>query len=295
MRIGVMFPHDEIGPDPIHIRDFVQTAEGLGYDHVVLYDHVLGAGRGTRPNWSGPYDADNLFHEPLVLFGYLAGITSTIEFATGIFILPQRQTALVAKQAAEVAVLSGNRLRLGVGLGWNEVEYEGLNVEWARRAARYEEQIGVLRALWTEHTTTVNGRFHTITDAGINPRPTRPIQLWLGSGSAPAALDRVARVGDGWIPSGTFADELAPVLADLRARVRACGRGEGEVGVQARLISSRMPAESWPGECERWAELGVTHLAVSSKGVGNETVSDHLSFLERFKCANLDPILERSA
>jgi probable F420-dependent oxidoreductase len=294
VKIGALFPHDEVGADPGDVRDFVQTVEGLGYDHIVLYEHVLGAGRTTRPDWKGPYDADNLFHEPFVLFGYLAGITTTMEFVTGIFVLPQRQTALVAKQAAEVALLSNNRLRLGVGLGWNEVEYESLGIEWRRRAARYEEQIGVLRALWGEHTTTVEGEFHTIIDAGINPRPTQQVPVWLGSGGAKSAMDRVARIGDGWIPSGTFAAELAPLLEDLRAMVLSYGRSLDDVGIQARLITSRMPAEQWSPECAAWQEVGATHLAISSKGVGNEKLSDHLKFLERFKAEHLDPLLAQA-
>ncbi|MTD57583.1 LLM class F420-dependent oxidoreductase [Amycolatopsis pithecellobii] len=290
MKIGALLPHDEVGAHPGDLRDFVQTVEGLGYDHILQYEHVLGAGRGTRPDWTGPYDADNLFHEPFVLFGYLAGVTISIEFVTGVFILPQRQTALVAKQAAEVALLSGNRLRLGVGLGWNKVEYESLGVPWSRRAARYEEQISVLRALWGEHTTTVDGEFHTIIDAGINPRPTEPVPLWLGSGPAEPAIDRVARLADGWIPGGTFTAELGPQIERVRSLVESHGRDPAAFGIQARLVTSRMPAEQWGQECREWAKLGVSHLAVSSKGIGNETLSDHLRFLEKFKAENLDPV-----
>src|SRR5215211_2683125 len=197
MRFGVVFPQTEIGADPAAVKEYAQTADELGYTHLLVYDHVLGADTtiAERRDWRGPYTTEHLFHEPFVLFGYLAGLTQRLELVTGILILPQRQTALVAKQAAEVDVLSGGRLRLGVGVGWNAVEYEGLNENFLNRGARSEEQIAVMRALWSDTAITFKGRWHTIDDAGINPLPVqRPIPVWIG-GMAESALRRAGQLG----------------------------------------------------------------------------------------------------
>jgi alkanesulfonate monooxygenase SsuD/methylene tetrahydromethanopterin reductase-like flavin-dependent oxidoreductase (luciferase family) len=127
MNIGVVFPQTEIGNDPVAIRDYAQTVEGLGYTHVIAYDHVVGANPNRPGGWLGPYTFETPFHEPFVLFAFMASVTHKLGFAPGIIILPQRQTVLVAKQAATLDVLSGGRLRLGVGIGWNQVEYIALN------------------------------------------------------------------------------------------------------------------------------------------------------------------------
>ncbi|MDE2969186.1 MAG: LLM class F420-dependent oxidoreductase, partial [Chloroflexota bacterium] len=186
MKLGVIFPQTEIGNDPGAIREFVQAAEELGYEHILAYDHVLGADPAKHPNWGGAYTMDSAFHEPFVLFGYLASVTSTIKLTTGIIILPQRQTALVAKQAAEVDVLSNGRLRLGVGLGWNRVEYEALGQDFHNRGRRVEEQIALMRRLWTEESVDFDGKWHTVDGAGINPMPVqRPIPIWMGGGAEP--------------------------------------------------------------------------------------------------------------
>src|SRR5579885_1964305 len=215
MRIGVVFPQTEIGSDPGVVREYAQAAEGMGYSHLLAYDHVLGADTATRPGWRGPYTSETQFHEPFVLFGYLAGLTRTLELVTGIIILPQRQTALVATQAAEVDVLSGGRLRLGVGIGWNQVEYEGLNERFSNRGARLEEQIEVLRALWSETSITYTGRWHTIDHAGINPLPVqRPIPIWIGA-TADAALRRAARLADGWFPQRPPDDQARAMMERL--------------------------------------------------------------------------------
>ena len=200
MQIGVVFPQTEIGADPAVIRDFAQTAEDLGYHHILAYDHVIGANLASRPGWQPPYSHLDVFHEPFVLFGFLAGITKSIELVTGIIILPQRQTVLVAKQAATLDVLCGGRLRLGVGIGWNPVEYEALGANFHDRGRRCEEQVDVMRKLWTQNPVTYEGRWHKITDAGINPLPVqRPIPIWFG-GTDDRVLDRIARLGDGWFP-----------------------------------------------------------------------------------------------
>ena len=201
MRLGVVFPQTEIGTDPGPIRAFAQAAEELGYLHILAFDHVLGADIRDRPGWNGAYDYTHLFHEPFVLFGYLAAVTSRAELVTSVLILGQRQTALVAKQAAEVDVLTGGRLRLGIGIGWNEVEYEALNENFHNRGARSEEQVALMRALWTQEVVNFDGRWHKVTAAGINPLPVqRPISVWFG-GRADAVLRRIARIGDGFIMS----------------------------------------------------------------------------------------------
>ncbi|MFW6074426.1 MAG: LLM class F420-dependent oxidoreductase, partial [Chloroflexota bacterium] len=202
MRIGVVFPQTEIGPDAGAVKAYAQAAEDLGYDHLLAYDHVLGASTKNRPDFRGPYTSESLFHEVFVLFGFLAGLTERIEFATGILILPQRQTVLVAKQAAEVDRLSDGRLRLGIGVGWNEVEYIGLNENFRNRGKRSEEQIEVMRQLWTNEVVDFEGRWHRIPEAGIKPLPVQqPIPVWIG-GYAPVTMRRIGRMADGWIPRG---------------------------------------------------------------------------------------------
>ena len=199
MKIGAVFPQLEIGADPKVVRDWATTVEDAGYNHVLAYDHVLGADPANRPGWTG-YTDKSLFHEVFVLFGYLAGITTELELVTGVLVLPQRQTALVAKQAAEVDVLSGGRLRLGVGIGWNHVEYQALGVPFRQRGALLEEQVDVLRRLWADPVISYDGKYHEIEEAGLNPLPGREIPIWFG-GSADAVLRRTGRIGDGWMPS----------------------------------------------------------------------------------------------
>ena len=216
MRIGVTFPQTEIGNDPIAIRDYAQTVEGLGYHHLLVYDHVLGADITNRPGWTGAYRLEDPFHEVFVLLGYLAGLTASLELVVGVLILPQRQTALVAKQAAEVDVLSGGRLRLGVGVGWNPVEYEGLGKNFHDRGVRSEEQIALLRALWTAPSISFEGRWERVVAAGINPLPVqRPIPTWIG-GYAEATLRRIGRLGDGWFPWREPNDAMRAAVARLR-------------------------------------------------------------------------------
>ncbi len=201
LRLGAVFPTSDIGTDPVAIRDFAQGVEELGLDHLITYDHVLGADHADRdPPLTGPYTEHDAFHEPFVLFGYLAAVTSRLELVVGVLVLPQRQTALVAKQAAEVAILSGGRLRLGIGTGWNWVEYDALGVPYRSRAGRLEEQVDVLRRLWAEPLVTVHGKHHDIERAGILPMPDGPIPIWFGGGAEPQ-LRRAARLGDGFLAS----------------------------------------------------------------------------------------------
>src|SRR6266567_5973620 len=207
MQLGVIFPQTEIGADPKAVRDFVQAAESIGYEHVIVFDHVLGVDTAHYQGWQGPYTKHDMFHEPFVLYGYLAAVTQRLELVTAVIILGQRQTALVAKQAAEVDVLSGGRLRLGVGIGWNAVEYEALGENFHNRGKRSEEQLAVLRALWTQDVVSFEGRWHRITHAGLNPLPIqRPIPIWLGAGGRlnpippEPVMRRIARLADGWFP-----------------------------------------------------------------------------------------------
>lgn len=222
MKIGVVFPQTEIGGDVGAVRAYGEEVERLGFSHVLAYDHVLGADPAVHPGWSGPYDLDSTFHEPFVLFAYLAACTS-LEFATGVVILPQRQTALVAKQAAEVDLLSGGRLRLGVGLGWNSVEYEALGKAFSDRGRRVEEQVELLRRLWTERSVTFHGAHETVTGAGLAPLPVqRPVPVWFGAQSPPA-YRRAGRLGDGWLPQVP----PGPKLDEARAIVESAGRRGG--------------------------------------------------------------------
>lgn len=285
MRIGAIFPQTEIGSDPLAIRDYAQAVEEMGYRHLLVYDHVLGASTATRPDWSGPYTSETTFQEPFVLFGYLAGLTRQIELVTGVIILPQRQTALVAKQAAEVDVLSGGRLRLGVGTGWNDVEYEGLNEDFHNRGARIEEQIAVLRALWTEPVVTFQGRWHHIDAAGIKPLPAqRPIPLWLG-GSVDTVLQRVARIGDGWFPQAPNPQDerTRATIERLRRYVEEAGRPPEAVGIEARLTISDIPEDQWATYADGWRSLGATHLGVNTMGAGLTSPQAHIDTLRRVK------------
>jgi len=282
MKVGVVFPQTEIGPDPVVVRDYAQTAEGLGYDYLLAYEHVLGANPDRPGGWQGPYTFQSLFHEPFVLFGYLAGLTQRIEFATGILILPQRQTALVAKQAAEVDVLSGGRLRLGVGVGWNPVEYTALGEDFSVRGRRQEEQVQLLRRLWTEELVTFAGEFHTVPDAGLNPMPVqRPIPLWFG-GSADALLRRAARLGDGWMPNTGSAQQLAWPLETLRGYVAQAGRDPAAFGVDCRISLNRIPETDWAGEIAALRDLGISHLCVNTMGMGFKP-QEHMAAIARFK------------
>jgi probable F420-dependent oxidoreductase len=282
MRIGVTFPQTEFGNDPNAIRDYAQTAEDLGFTHILAYDHVLGANPDRPGGWRGPYTYQNPFHEPFLLFSYMAAVTREIEFITGILILPQRQTALVAKQAATLDVLSGGRFRLGVGIGWNQVEYIALNQDFSTRGRRVEEQVGLLRKLWTEPLVDFAGQWHTIPDAGINPLPVqRPIPIWFG-GHADVVLRRVARTGDGWLPLSPTAADARPALDKLDRYLAEAGRSRADIGVEPRLQYGDGDPETWRVQIQGWQEAGATHLSLNTMGSGFTTPSDHLAALRTF-------------
>jgi probable F420-dependent oxidoreductase len=267
VKFGVTFPQTEIGTDPIAIRDFAQAAEGAGFDYLVAFDHVLGAHPDRFKERdlgfaSPPYLYQHQFHEPFALFSFLAGFTTKIELTTGIIILPQRQTALVAKQAAAVDLFSGGRLRLGVGIGWNFTEYEALNEDFHTRGARQEEQITVLRKLWTEELVTFEGRWHKLDRVGIAPRPARPIPIWIGSGWSDRILKRVAKFADGWMPLLPADEEGTRIIGQLRHYLKQEGRDNGSFGLQALVRIERGREADWLREAEHFRSLGATHLSM---------------------------------
>lgn len=282
MKIGVTYPQTEYSHDPAAIRDFAQTAEGLGFTHILAYDHVLGANPDRPEGWKGPYTYQDTFQEPLLLFSYMAAVTQKVEFVTGILILPQRQTALVAKQAATLDVLSGGRFRMGVGIGWNRVEYEALNQDFSTRGRRVEEQVTLMRKLWTQPLVEFSGDWHTVPDAGINPLPIqRPIPIWFG-GHADAVLRRVARIGDGWLPLHRTAADASPAIDKLDEYLAEAGRGRSEIGIEARLPYGSGDPETWASLIQDWRKAGATHLTLSSLGCGFNTPTDHLAALRTF-------------
>ena len=290
MRVGVVFPQTEIGPDPVAIRDYVQAAEDLGYSHLIAYDHVLGADTRFHEGWSGGYALNDMFHEPLVVFGYMAAITKTLELVTAILILGQRQTALVAKQAAEVDVLSGGRLRLGVGIGWNHVEYEALGQNFHNRGRRTEEQIPLLRALWTQEVVNFKGRWNHVTDAGINPLPVqRPIPIWMGAGGrlSPVpperVLRRVARLADGWFPQFSPDEAGRETITRVREYAREEGRDPSVIGMEARINIADGNPEFWAERAKAWEELGATHISVNTMRAGLESSEAHINAIRQFK------------
>ncbi|HLW03490.1 MAG TPA: LLM class F420-dependent oxidoreductase [Ktedonobacterales bacterium] len=288
MRIGAVFPQTEIGSDPVAIRDYAQAVEAMGYTHILVYDHVVGASTATRPDWRGPYTSDTTFQEPFVLFGYLAGLTSRVELTTGVIILPQRQTSLVAKQTAEIDVLSGGRLRLGVGIGWNPVEFEALNEDFHNRGARIEEQVAVLRALWTEPVVTFQGRWHHIDAAGIKPLPVQqPIPVWFGGSPTEPILRRIARLADGWMPQmpDPRKEDVRQALDQLRAYTREAGRSAEAMGIEARLPIGQVSRDLWATYADTWRSLGATHLGFNTMGAGLTSPQAHIDALAQVKAA----------
>lgn len=283
MRLGVIFPQTEIGAEPEAVRDYAQAAESLGYEHLAVFDHVLGADASKRAGWKGPYRHTDMFHEPFVLFGYLAAVTEKIQLTTGILILPQRQTALVAKQAAEVDVLTGGRLRLGVGIGWNDVEYEALGENFHNRGRRSEEQIQLLRALWTEEVVDFHGRYHQVSHAGINPLPVqRPIPIWLGGG-APQVLRRIGRLGDGWFPQFQPDSKGRERIVEIKEHARAAGRNPDVIGIEGRISITAGNPDAWHATAAAWSEIGATHLSVNTMRAGLQGPDQHIEAIERFK------------
>jgi probable F420-dependent oxidoreductase len=280
MKIGAIFPQLDLGADRGAIREYGESVDEMGFHHLLAFDHVVGADTTVHVGWAGPYDVHSTFHEPFVLFGFLAGICPTLEFATGIVILPQRQTVLVAKQAAEVDIVSGGKFRLGVGIGWNDVEYEALGEQFNNRGRRIEEQIDLLRRLWTEPSLTYEGSFHRVTGAGIAPLPIQqPIPLWMGGGAGPA-LARVGRLADGWFSNAKPGPQLDEALTTIRDAAREAGRDPGEVGVEGRIMVGDRDQDRIVKEFEEWQSLGVSHVSFNTMGANLEDVGAHIRALQ---------------
>lgn len=277
MKIGVIYPQTELQGDSQAVRRIGLAAEELGYDHLLAYDHLLGATHDREPKLSGPYTDKHPFHDPFVMFAYLAGITKRIEFVTGVLILPQRQTVLVARQAADLDLLSDERLRLGVGIGWNYVEYDSLGQNFHTRGNRVGEQISLLRRLWSEPLVDFEGAFDRIERAALNPRPRRSIPIWLG-GFADAALRRAAALADGFI----FADgagDAFELASRLRQFLKEAGRTESGFGLHCNMLRAKTPRDVIE-TASRWRDIGGTHVSVVTMGKNFTTIDQHIDYMK---------------
>lgn len=280
MKIGFVYPQTEFGNDPSAMRDLAQSAEELGFSYVLAYDHVVGV-NPDRQGWDGPYDFRTPFQSPFLLFSFMAGFTTQLGFVTGVIILPQRQTALVAKQAATLDILSGGRLRLGVGVGWNEPEYTTLGENFHDRGRRIEEQVQVLRALWTNPLVNYSGEWHSIPEAGINPLPVQqPIPIWFG-GHAEVVIKRAARLGDGWLPNYRTAEEARPALETLEKYLELAGRQRSEFGLEARIRFGDGNAVLWEELLAGWQNAGATHVSFNTMQAGLDTPGKHIEALHQ--------------
>lgn len=297
MQLGALVPFGEIGGDPDTVRDYAQGLEHAGFDFLEAPDHVLGANVASRPDWeAGRNTSQDLFHDPFVLLGYLSGIAPKLGFSTGVLIVSQRQTALVAKQAACLDVLCKGRFRLGIGVGWNDVEYVALNENFKNRGKRSEEQVQVMQALWQNEHVTFNGRYHTIIDAGINPRPASGrVPVWYG-GHHENTLSRIAQWGDGWMPNAYPPNQSAiDVFSKLRALVESHDRDPAEVGIEVWTSCGAGSQADWRKEVSFWKKLGVTHICLTTNyhkrhhhRISGESLSDHLSASQRYHDAVAD-------
>lgn len=282
MELAVQYPADALGSDPAHLRGFVQAAEAAGYARFVLAEHVLGADPDRPGGWTGPYTHENHWPEPFSTFGFLAAVTETIELMTGVLVLPQRQTVLVAKQAAQVDVLSGGRIVLGVGTGWNAVEYHGLGQDFKTRGRRLDEQVRLLRSLWSERVLTFEGEFDQVDQAGLNPLPIRgDIPIWMG-GSGGRVLDRIGRTADGWFPLLLRPDDTTAGLDRIREAASAAGRDPEAIGVMCMVTETG----NLPKQVEmagRYREAGATDLVLSVQSDPSlQTLDQHVEAFTRF-------------
>jgi len=288
MRLGVVFPQTEIGADPARVREFGAGVAELGFDHLMAYDHVLGADRERHQHLVGPYRAEHMFHEILVVFGYLAAVAPELELVTGVVIAPQRQTALLAKQTAEIDILTGGRFRCGLGIGWNDVEYEALGMDFTNRGRRFDEQIELLRKFWTEPVFDFEGRWHKVTAAGINPLPVqRPIPIWIG-GSAPRALERAALYADGIFPQRPLEGGWEATLGQIHQWMREAGRDPGDLGIDQRISIADGGPDDWRAAAKEWLDLGATHITLVTMGAGFEAPDQHLERLGQGRAALAD-------
>jgi len=285
MRIGAVFSQANSGTDPSAIRQWAIDAEAAGFDHLMAYDHILGASTerlgpgpfGSFPN--APYTSEHTFHEVLMLFGHLAAVTSTMQFITSVLVLPQRQTAVVAKQIATLDLLSGGRVRVAVGVGWNSAEYEGLGVDFADRIAILEEQIDVMRLLWTRPLVDFDGRFHHLHGVGINPLPAHPLPILIGCGGSDAVMRRVVRKADGWMPlliPGLDAVDLATAVAKLRRFAEEAGRDPATLPIHGRVYLG----PGWHAAVEQALDLGFSDCSIGVNRLAEPALS-HAEHLER--------------
>ena len=293
MQIGCIYPQTEVESDPGAVKAFAQAAEGMGFAFIESYDHVVGANRPSPSGTQRPYNLDSPFHEPFVLLSYMAAITERIGFATGILILPQRQAALVANQAACLDVLSNGRFRMGIGTGWNEVEYEALGSDFATRGARMGEQVEFMRALWTQREVTFHGEYNHIEEAGLWPLPVqRPIPVWFGGASdrpyfgekaKMGVLRRIARLGDGWIQQTMPRDRTIELIGQFHEFAREYGRDPAKLGVETRLETGSTPEDDWAATTAGWEGTGITHIAVNTMLGGLKGMDAHIKRLEAFR------------
>lgn len=282
MKIGFVYPQTEFGNDPEAIRDLAQTAEGLGFSHVLAYEHVVGVNPDSMANWDGPYDFKSSFQSPFLLFSFMAAVTDSLGFTTGILILPQRQTVLAAKQAATLDVLCNGRLRLGIGNGWNKPEYIALGENFHNRGQRIEEQISLMRQLWTQPLVKFSGRWHNMPDAGINPLPIQqPIPIWFG-GHADQVLQRIAMMGDGWMTNYPTAEDAGPALVKIDRYLNQAGRSRTSIGFEARIRYADGDPHAWEQLLLDWQNAGVSHISLNTMGVGFDTPAQHLDALKLF-------------
>ena len=274
MKLGAVFPAS-FGGDPILIRDFVQTVEGLAYDYILIYEQIIESPSETVLAWP----------ESLMVLSYIASLTHKLELATGIVVLPSRQTVLVAKQVAQLDRLAGGRLRFGVSAGWNEVEYQAMGVPYAHRGRRLDEQVSLLKQLWSQESVTFQGEFHHLEAVSIFPQPVQTsIPIWFG-GHTDRVLERIARLGDGWMAVAT--EYATPVtlparLDKLRQYCEEVGRNFNDIGLE--IVDVRpTEARDWPQWVQKWCDLGATHLDIATRDQGLTTPQQHMEAMRKFK------------
>lgn len=283
MQIGACLPPGEFGADIGGVRAYAQAVQGLGYQHLVTGDHVLGANPADYPGWKSPYTHQTVFHEPFVLFGFIAGVAPQLGLMTSVVILPQRQTVLVAKQAAEVDVMTGGHFRLGLGLGWNAVEYEGLGMDFKNRGRRFEEQVDLMRRLWTEESISYEGAYHTVTSAGICPLPIqRPIPIWVGARSE-AGVKRATRIADGYTPFQPLGASYQETMDKIHGWLQEAGRDPASFGIEGQLNATSGTPDDWRKTVEEWRGLGASHLNVHTFGAGLRGVDAHIARLRQVR------------
>lgn len=284
MKFGAVFPQTESGTDVGALRDYLQAIEQMGCDYLLCFDHVLGHKPADPATWPGPYTDQHSFHEIMTFFAWAAAVTERIELFTGILILPQRQAQLAAKQAAEIDLLSGGRLQLGIGIGWNQVELEGMGMRFNNRGRRAEEQIRLMRALWTQELVDFDGQYHQLRQTGINPLPVqRPIPVWIG-GYADVVLRRAARLADGMLP-GSDLVEGRTRIPRLRQYLADEGRDPDDFGINVWLNAGELERAQWDDFVGEWRELGATHIALDTMNAGCDSLGGHLALVEQFVTA----------